>query len=137
MLNRFAIDSGPHRPKIVPDDDASVAAGAARYAVECSCGRLPRQVYDDWGQARANHLAHLTSRLGPSKGPTWLPLGLRLFLLIAGMMLIWAAAYAVGHVIARTAGHPTVVLAAFHLAGLGLAFGLVITVRRYIAPTPD
>ncbi|MFJ8676719.1 hypothetical protein [Streptomyces sp. NPDC093589] len=136
MLARFAIDDGNHRPKIVPDDDASVAAGAARYAAECSCGRWPRTVYDNPHQAITSHLAHITSRLGPSKGPAWLPVGLRIFLLTAAMMLIWAASYATGHVIARSTGHSGLV-AAFHLLGIGLAFGLMVAVRRYIAPTRD
>ncbi|MEW2434348.1 hypothetical protein AB0952_09205 [Streptomyces caniferus] len=137
MLDGFAIDDGNHRPKIIPDDDASVAAGAARYAAECSCGRWPRKVYDDRHQALSGHLAHVTSRLGPSKGPGWLPVGLRLFLLAAAMMLVWAASFATGHVIGRSTSNSGLVLAAFHLLGLGLAFGLMVAVRRYIAPTRD
>ncbi|MFD3422657.1 hypothetical protein [Streptomyces decoyicus] len=94
-----------------------------------------RQVHGDWHEAVASHHAHARSRPGPSKGPAWLPLGLCLFLLSAGMMLIWAASYALGHAIARSTSYPGLVLAAFHLIGLGLAFGLMVATRRYIAAT--
>ncbi len=49
-LDRYIIDDGCHLPQIVIDEDASTAAGAARYRSRCSCGRmlrLPADTHED------------------------------------------------------------------------------------------
>ncbi|MFJ7416743.1 hypothetical protein ACIQWZ_39030 [Streptomyces sp. NPDC098077] len=55
------------------------------------------------------------------------------------MLAIWGACYATGQMITHDQDFAGVtaktVLGSSHLAGLALAFGLMVAVRRYIAPT--
>ncbi|MFG2978751.1 hypothetical protein ACGFYY_37915 [Streptomyces sp. NPDC048331] len=139
MFDRFAIDDGRHIPQIVIDEDASTAAGTARFRAECSCGRLTRAAAGTRDQATAAHLAHAESRLAAARGPARLPLGTRTSALVAAMLAIWALCYATG---ATITGHygltgttAKAVLAGSHLAGLALGFGLMVAARRFIAPT--
>lgn len=139
MFDRFAIDDGRHLPKPVIDEDASTAAGTARFRAECSCGRMPQTPAGTRDQALAAHIAHVTTKIGPSKGPEWLPDGARVVILAVAMLVIWGACYATGQIITHdqdlTGATAKTVLGSCHLAGLALAFGLMVAVRRYIAPT--
>ena len=139
MLDRFAIDDGRHLPEFVIDEDASSVAGSAQFRVTCSCGRMPEHLAGTRGRALAAHLAHVGTRLGPSRGPAWLPVGARLAILFVAMMALWGACLALGHVIIRhyglTGGAAPAARVGFTLAGLALAMGLMVAARRYIAPT--
>ncbi|MEV7417716.1 hypothetical protein [Streptomyces sp. NPDC089919] len=139
MLDRFAIDDGRHLPQLVINEDASATAGTARYTASCSCGRMPGQTAGTRDQALAAHLAHVTTRTGPSKGPHWLPVGARLLILAGAMALVWGLCFTAGQIITDTqdltGAAAKAVLAGAHLTGLLLAFGLMVAVRRYIAPT--
>ncbi|WP_149561557.1 hypothetical protein [Streptomyces cacaoi] len=139
MLDRFAIDDGRHLPDLVIDEDASTAAGTARYRVTCSCDRMPHHTAGTRDQALAAHIAHVNTRLGPSKGPAWLPVGARVILLLVAMVMLWAACYITGRTAVDSTGltgaAANSVLVGSVLAGFALAFGLMVTVRRYIAPT--
>lgn len=139
MLDRFAIDDGRHLPAFVIDEDASSAAGEARYRAACSCGRMPPMPAGPQEQARAAHLAHVKTRLHPSKGPAWLPEGARIALLALAMLATFAASYAGGQVIIHdqdiTGATANLVIVSSVLSGYTLAFGLMVAVRRYIAPT--
>ncbi|WP_371793784.1 hypothetical protein OG285_38500 [Streptomyces sp. NBC_01471] len=138
-LDRFAIDGGRHFPQIVIDEDASTAAGTARFRAGCTCGRMPQHLVDAREQALAAHLAHATAKAGPSKGPKWLPSGVRVVILVVAMLMVWGACYATGQIVAHgqdlTGATAKAVFGGSHLAGLALAFGLMVAVRRYIAPT--
>lgn len=139
MLARFAIDDGRHVPEFVIDEDASTAAGAARFRATCSCGRMPRQMAGTREQALATHIAHVNTKIGPSKGPEWLPVGARVVILAAAMMIIWGVCYGTGQILTHdhdlTGASAKTVLGGSHLAGLALALGLMVAVQRYIAPT--
>ncbi|MCW8383924.1 hypothetical protein [Streptomyces justiciae] len=139
MLDRFAIDDGRHLPKIVIDEDASTAADTARYRAACSCGRMPQQPAGTRAQALAAHLAHVNTKIGPPKGPQWLPVGARIVILLVAMLAIWGACYATGQIIthdqALTGAAAKGVVGGSQLMGLVLALGLMVGVRRYIAPT--
>jgi hypothetical protein len=139
MFSRFAIDDGRHLPELVIDEHASNHAGATRYRAECSCGRMPSDPAATRDQALAAHIAHVNTRLGPSRGPTWLPLEARLGLLFIACMALWAATFLGGHAAAEaldlgdtaTAG----ARAGSVLAGFAAAGCLMVAARRYIAPT--
>ncbi|WP_143657760.1 hypothetical protein [Streptomyces sp. MNU77] len=139
MLDRFAIDDGHHLAEIVIDEDASTAAGTARFRATCSCGTMPRQPAGTREQALSTHVAHVSTKVSPSKGPEWLPVGARLVILAAVMLIIWGACYVTGQNVTHdhdlTGATAKTVLGGFHLLGLTLAFGLMVAVRRYIAPT--
>lgn len=139
VLERFAIDDGRHLPKIVIDEDASTAAGTARFRSTCSCGRMPQLPAGTRDQALASHIAHVNTRLGPSRGPTWMPLGPRVAILAITMLLTWLGCYAAGHLVVDELDFGTTatmaVLGGFHFVGLALAFSLMVAFRRYIAPT--
>jgi hypothetical protein len=47
------------------------------------------------------------------------------------MMVVWGTCYATG----RSLSDSRAVLVASHLAGLTLAFGVMVAARRFIAPT--
>ncbi|MDX2576721.1 hypothetical protein PV332_14705 [Streptomyces scabiei] len=139
MLDRFAIDDGRHLLEIVIDEDASAAAGEAQYRADCSCGRMPHPPAGTRDQALATHIAHVNTRIGPSKGPDWLPLGARLVLLFLGCMALWAGSF-VGALELADAMHLTGSGAAGArvggvLTGFAAAGCLMVAVRRYIAPT--
>lgn len=139
MLDRFAIDDGSHLPEVVIDEDASTAAGTARFRADCSCGRMSRHTAGTREQALAAHLAHVSTKISPTKGPEWLPVSARVVILAVAMLIIWGTCYATGQIITHdqdlTGVTAKTVLGGSHLAGLALAFGLMVAVRRYIAPT--
>ncbi|MBD2829872.1 hypothetical protein ID875_21120 [Streptomyces globisporus] len=56
-LDRFTIDDGRHLPQLVIDEDASSAAGTARYRAACSCDRMQPHTPGTRDQALAAHLA--------------------------------------------------------------------------------
>ncbi|GGN41088.1 hypothetical protein [Streptomyces fuscichromogenes] len=140
MLDRFAIDDGLHLPRIVISEDASAAAGGdARFRADCSCGRMPPHPAGTRDQALAAHIAHVSTRTGPSKGPEWLPLDARVILLLLGCMALWAGSYT-GSLALTDAMHLTGVGAAGIriggvLTGFAAAGCLMVAVRHYIAPT--
>lgn len=138
-LNRYRIDDGAHWPRFTIDEDASAAAGIARYRAACSCGRLPETPPGDHDQAVTAHLAHAMTKIGPTRGPAWLPLGVRIALLLVGMFLLWGGWYAGGqyvvHDFALTGGASVGVIGGCHVTGLLSAFALMVGVRHYIAPT--
>ncbi|MGW7425819.1 hypothetical protein ACWGJB_38305 [Streptomyces sp. NPDC054813] len=139
MLDRFAIDDGRHLPEIVIDEDASAVAGEARFRADCSCGRMPRPPAGTRDQALSAHIAHVNTRIGPSKGPAWLPLEARLALLFLGCLAL-CAGFFVGSIELADAAHLTSSAAAGAraggaLAGFAAAGCLMVAVRRYIAPT--
>lgn len=139
MLDRLTIDDGHHLPKLVINEDASTAAGEARFQATCSCNRMPRHLPGTSGQALSAHAAHINTGIGPSKGPKWLPVGARLAILVVAMLNIWAAAYTTGlfivHSQAITGSTATIVLCGAHIVGLAVAFSVMVAVRQYIAPT--
>ncbi|MEU3356134.1 hypothetical protein [Streptomyces sp. NPDC037389] len=139
MLERFAIDDGRHLPTIVIDEDASTTAGTARFRATCCCDRMPRHPAGTREQALAAHIAHVKTKIGPSKGPNWLPLGARIIILAVAMLITWGACYAAGQIVTHdqdlTGTTAKTVLGGSHLVGLALAFGLMVAGRRYIAPT--
>ncbi|MFD3422638.1 hypothetical protein [Streptomyces decoyicus] len=138
-LDRFAIDDGCHLPQLVIAEDASTAAGTDCFRPGCSCGRMSSHSAGTHEQALAAHIAHINTKIGPSKGPEWLPVGARVVILAVAMLVIWGACYATGQVITHaqdlTGTAAMTLLGGSHLAGLALAFGLMVAVRRYIAPT--
>lgn len=132
MLDRFAIDEGRHLPKVVIDEDASTAAGSARFRADCSCGRMPQHSAGTRERALAAHLAHVKTKIGPSKGPKWLPVGARLALLVLAMLAIWTGCYIAGEALADGS---KIIVGGAALVGFSLAFALMVAMRRYIAPT--
>ncbi|MFK8851122.1 hypothetical protein [Streptomyces sp. Ac-502] len=138
-FDRFLIDDGRHLLKVVIDEDASAAAGTARYRAHCSCGRMPAHTPGTGQQALAAHLAHVSTRLGPSRGPTWLPEGARIVLLILGCAALFAgsvaAAFALDQGLRLDSPASQLVRVAGVLLGYLLAAALMVAVRRYIAPT--
>ncbi|MEU5445793.1 MULTISPECIES: hypothetical protein [Streptomyces] len=138
-LDRFVIDDGLHLPEIAIDEDASRAAGTARFYATCSCGRMPRQRAGAREQALASHVAHVGTKVGPAKGPDWLPVGARVVVLVLVMAIVWGVCFAAGQIVAHeyglTGAALKAVLGGANLTGLALAFGLMVAVRRYIAPT--
>lgn len=139
MLNRFAIDDGRHLPEIVIDEVASAVAGGARFRVGCSCGRIPQHPAGSRDQALATHIAHVNTRIGPSRGPDWLPLEARLILLFLGCAALWAGAFigaiAVADVIHLTGTGAAGARVGGVLTGFAAAGCLMVAVRHYIAPT--
>ncbi|MCX5115483.1 hypothetical protein OOK13_45130 [Streptomyces sp. NBC_00378] len=133
-MNAYLIDDGRHLPQVVIDEDASTAAGTARYRATCSCGQMPHHPASTRDQALHAHAAHASTRLGPSRG-----LGVRVTILVTAMLTTWGACYATGQIIthtqALTSTAAATVLGCSHMAGLGLAFGLMVAARRYIVPT--
>ncbi|MFI8287402.1 hypothetical protein ACIF84_30690 [Streptomyces albidoflavus] len=132
MLERFAVDDGHHLPQLVIDEDASAAAGTARFRAGCSCGTSAPHPAGTREQALAAHLAHVDAKLGPSKGPKWLPVGARLVILMLAMLAIWMGCYITGEMLADGS---KLIVAGSILTGSALAFGLMVATRRYIAPT--
>lgn len=135
MLDQCAINDGRHLPEIVINEDASTAAGTARYRATCSCGRMPQHPAGTREQAVTAHTVHVNTCLGPSKPSKWLPRSARVAILTYAMLSTWAACYVTGQVITHhydlTKAAATIVLAGSHLIGLTLAFGLRVAVRRY------
>lgn len=138
-FDRFLIDDGRHLPNYVIDEDASRAAGEARWRATCSCDRMPYHLAGSRDQAVTAHLIHVSERLAPAAGPEWLPPGTRLVLLLLAMLAIWAACYVAGVLVTQqtdlTGAASKAVLAGAHLTGMVLAFGLMVLARRFIAPT--
>ncbi|MFE9679205.1 hypothetical protein ACFYO5_34675 [Streptomyces sp. NPDC006259] len=138
-LDRFAIDDGRHLPQLGIAEDESTAAGTARFRARCSCGRMSPHPTGTREQALAAHIAHVNTKIGPSKGPDWLAVGVRAGILAVAMLIIWGACYAIGLVVTHdqdlTGATAKAVLGGSHLAGLALVFGLVVAARRCIAPT--
>jgi hypothetical protein len=135
-LDRFAIDDGRHVPNIVIDDDASVLAGEACYVAHCSCGNRTRPAIAK-ELALSAHMEHVDTRLGPSGGPDWMPLGVRLTLLmVACLALFLATQFGATLVIDHRSG-----AAANTIRGGAVVLGfaevcvLTVAVRRFIAPT--
>lgn len=139
MLDRYLIDDGLHLPGFEIAEDASTAAGAARFRVTCSCGRMSHQPPSTREDALAAHLAHVNTRTGPPKGPAWLPLGARVAILLTVMLAVALACYATGqavvHVQDLTGATAKAVAAGSVVTGFSLAFGLMVAARHYIAPT--
>ncbi|MGJ5899430.1 hypothetical protein ACSCBZ_46945 [Streptomyces niveiscabiei] len=138
-LDRIVIDDGLHRPQIVIDEDASTSIGTALWRAECSCGRMPHHISGTPEGALAAHLDHVTTRIGPSKGPAWLPLGARITLLTTAMLVICIGCFAAGRVIIRaqdlTGPAAEGIAVGSVLTGFVLAFSLMVAARHYIAPT--
>ena len=137
MLDRFVIDAGRHLPQLVIAEDASTTAGTAHFQARCSCGRMPHHPAGTREQALAAHITHVNAKIGPSKGPEWLPVSVRVVILMAAMLIIWGACYATDRIVAQdlTGATAKTVLGSSHLVGLALAFGLMVAARRYIGPT--
>ncbi|MFJ8752216.1 hypothetical protein ACIREO_23210 [Streptomyces sp. NPDC102441] len=138
-LDRFVIDDGRHLPQMTIDEDASTAAGAARFRATCSCGRMSHRPAGTREQALGAHLAHVNTKAGPPRNPTWLPFGARVVILAAAMLMLWGLCYATGQVVVHNQGltgaAAMTLRGGSHLAGLVLAFGLMVAARRSIAPT--
>ncbi|WP_446045343.1 hypothetical protein [Streptomyces olivaceus] len=138
-LDRYIIDDGRHLPQIVIDEDASTAAGAARYRSGCACGRMLSLPPGTHENALNVYLAHIDAQTGPAKGPEWLPVGVRVALLALVMVIAWGACFVAGQIVAHhqdlTGASAVAVRGGSDLAGLALAFGLMVAARRYIAPT--
>ncbi|MER6605852.1 hypothetical protein ABT282_08025 [Streptomyces sp. NPDC000927] len=136
-LDRYNIDDGDHRPKYIIDEDASAKAGQARFRAACSCKRMPDLPAGTREEALAAHIAHVNTKLGPTKGPKWLPESARLAILLVAMVAIWIGCYAVGEMLADdfTGVAAKMVVLGSVLTGFALAFGLMVATRHYIAPT--
>ncbi|RZF02874.1 hypothetical protein [Streptomyces albidoflavus] len=137
MLDRFRIDDGRHFPLTVIDEDASRGAGAARHRARCSCGWTADQVATSPVGAATHHLAHAQATLRPPKGPAWMPLGVRVALLVVAMTATWGGFYLLGQnasvSLDLSTAQAMAVRAASHLAGLAASGGVMIAARRYIA----
>lgn len=135
--DRFVIDDGRHLVRISTDREASAAAGAVLFRATCSCGLMDLSEPMDHHAALRAHMGHVETRIGPQKGPAWLPEGARIIMLMVAMMSVWAGIFIAGYVVARgldgTAADLT--RAAFTVMGMGAAFTLMVGMRRYIAPT--
>jgi hypothetical protein len=129
MLDRFTIDDGRHLPEIIINEDASAKVGKAVFRAGCSCGQM-EEVVGTREQAMLAHVGHAGSKLGPEKGPEWLPVGIRLALLMVTMLAVWGGCYMVGQTQDSTA-----VQAGAHLVGMLLAFSTMVAARKYIAQT--
>ncbi|MCB5910346.1 hypothetical protein [Streptomyces pinistramenti] len=136
-LKRFAIDDGRHFPSIVITEGAPTAEGTARYAAHCSCGHVPATVSDTEREAITTHIAHVKTRLGPSRGPAWMPVGVRLTLLVAvGLALVGGAVIGTQILGAHLDGAAVyVVRGAGPLLGFAAMGILMVATRHYIAPT--
>lgn len=136
LFGRFAIDDGRHLLRFDVDVVESALAGETRHRAECSCGRMPA-VAVTRDQALAAHLEHVSTRLGPPAGP---PVG-RVALLATAMLIIWGACCVTGQIVVHDQGltgtAATAATAVSALTGLGLAAGLMVAVRRHIAPTRE
>lgn len=124
-LDRFLIDDGGHLPTPAIEENSSFLHGQARYRAACSCGRMPAHPPGSREEAERAHARHAATRLGPER------LGLRLSALVVAMLAVWGTCYATG----RSLSGSSAVLAVSHLAGLALAFNLMVAARRFIAPT--
>ncbi|MFJ3679844.1 hypothetical protein ACIPPN_30055 [Streptomyces diastaticus] len=82
--------------------------------------------------ALAAHLAHAATKTEPTKGPQWLPVGVRLALLVLAMLAIWVSCYIAGEALADGS---KIIVGGAALVGFSLAFALMVAMRRYIAPT--
>jgi hypothetical protein len=137
--DRFLIDDGLHLPEIVADEDASTRAGTARFRASCSCRRMPLSPPADRGQALAAHLDHVRTRLAPSRGPSWLPVGVRIVVLLLLMLAVALACYLGGLALvdayALTGASAASVRVGSVLGGFALAFLLMVAARHFIAPT--
>ncbi|MGW0335495.1 hypothetical protein ACWD0J_27095 [Streptomyces sp. NPDC003011] len=135
-LDRFAIDDGHHVPNIVIDDEASVRAGEACYVAHCSCGSATEPAIAK-ELALAAHAEHVATRLGPSRGPDWMPLGVRLTLLmIACLALFMGTQFGATLLIHdHTGAAAATVRAGAVLMGCVEVCVLTVAVRRFIAPT--
>lgn len=138
-LDRLRIDDGRHLVRLVVDEDATHAAREPRYRVSCSCGRMPTYAPATRDDALAAHVGHVGVRLGPSKGPRWMPLGARIALLVLAMGVLFGGCYLAGQALidhhALVDGQARLVRLGATLAGWTFAFGFMVAVRRYIAPT--
>ncbi|MFI1258938.1 hypothetical protein ACH4U6_34900 [Streptomyces netropsis] len=141
MLDRFAIDDGHHSPRLVIDEDASRAAGTARFRATCSCRRMPAHLPGSREEALAAHLAHVDTRLGPSRGPAWLPFEARLALLVLGCLGLFGGCLLGATTLAGSlhlAGDAALgARAGGVLAGFVTAGSLMVSTRHYMAPTRD
>ncbi|MGA5202776.1 hypothetical protein [Streptomyces variegatus] len=139
MLERFKIDDGRHFPAVRIDEDASTAAGAARWRAACSCGRMPAHPAGTRAQALAAHVDHARTRLGPTRGPAWLPVGVRIVVLLLLMLAVALACYFGGLALVEgydlTGARAASVRAGSVLGGFASAFGLMVAARHFIAPT--
>ncbi|MFD8509678.1 hypothetical protein ACFV27_00830 [Streptomyces antimycoticus] len=139
MLDRYRIDDGRHLPEIVVDEDASTAAGDARWRASCSCDRMPAAPAGTRGQALAAHLDHVRTRLSPTRGPSWLPAEVRIVVLLLLMLAVALGGYFGGLVLVdhyALAGPGAMsVRAGSLLGGFGGAFLLMVAGRHFIAPT--
>ncbi|MFE7412901.1 hypothetical protein [Streptomyces laurentii] len=127
--------TGRHQMTIEIDEDASTAAGRARYRAACACGQMPSHIPGDRAEAVAAYTAHTATASGNTAGPlptAWIAA------LVALALLVWATAYAVGHLVAGeadlTAAGRRVVLGTAHLVGLGAGCGLMALVHRRLGP---
>lgn len=138
-LDRFRIDDGLHLVQLVIDEDATHAASEPRYRVACSCGRMRTFAPGTRDDALAAHGGHVGVYLDPPKGPRWMPLGVRLVLLVLAMLVIAVGFYLGGLAVvdqyALVDAPAALIRGASMLTGFTFAFALMVAVRRYIAPT--
>ncbi|WP_328638400.1 hypothetical protein [Streptomyces canus] len=139
MLERFKIDDGRHLPDLLVDEDASAAAGIVLRRAVCSCGWKQDAPVGTREEAFARYLDHARTRLGPTRGPDWLPVGVRIALLLVAMVAFAMGCYVGGlAVISRLdLTGPGDAIARVTAVGLAFsaAFTLMVAARHYIAPT--
>jgi len=138
-FDRFVIDDGHHLPRIVIDEDASTSIGTALWRAECSCGRMTHHISGTPEGALAAHLDHASTRTVPPKGPARLPLGARTAILMTVMFIICAGSFVAGRIVIDvqdlTGTAARAVSAGSVLAGVAVAFTVMVAARHYIAPT--
>lgn len=139
MLERFTIDDGRHLPTLVVDKDASTAAGTARVRAVCSCRWEQGAPPGTREEAFAHYLDHARTRTGPSRGPAWLPVEVRIVVLLLLMLAVALGGYAGGLVLVdhhgMTGTAAMVVRGGSVLVGFGGAFAVMVAARHFIAPT--
>ncbi|MFG2833154.1 hypothetical protein ACGFWI_37910 [Streptomyces sp. NPDC048434] len=133
LPERFQIDDGRHHlEEIVIPEDASTAAGAARYFARCSCGHASTAPAETQQEAWLLHTHHVRARTAEPPGATWK----------LAILVLVCLAICIGSVIGTQsiAAHLDgaavyVVRAAGPLIGFAAAFAAMVATRRHIAPT--
>ncbi|MFF3547616.1 hypothetical protein ACFYXD_38015 [Streptomyces platensis] len=132
LPERFQIDDGRHLLQMVIAEDASTAAGAARYLARCSCGHAPDVVAETKEGALSQHMQHVRVRTATPRGAGW-----HLALLVVGCLALCIGSVIGTQIIAAHLDGAAVyvVRAVGPLIGFAASFGAMVATRRFIAPT--
>lgn len=130
LKGKFSTSDGYHRLRVF--DSKGVTSN---FHATCACGEMERKECDTYEQGLIAYMNHLKGMIVEPKS---IHLGVRTGILAASMYVVWALCYGVGRMF--VAPHVegsvyTVVVVGFSLLGLFLAFGLMVTLRRFLDPT--